>query len=367
MTKSANDRFSQRRDRLTKTLKKLGVQAFLVSHPVNVSYLTGFSGEDSYLVVSPEKSLLISDGRFTEQIEEECPGLDANIRRTGLTLPGAVGEFAKSSKIMSMAFESNAMTVAGWESLKESCSVEWLGHSGGVEALRMVKDSDEIRQIREAIHVAERAFGILKASLRNESDEKTLADQLDGWIRQLGGKRCAFPSIVAVGSRAALPHAVPTSRQFQEAEFVLVDWGAKGEFYNSDLTRILATRKTSRKLAKVYEVVLRAQRHAIECIRPGVTGDAVDAAARSVIEAAGYGKYFTHSLGHGLGMEVHEAPSLRRGSKTVLCPGMVVTVEPGIYIRGWGGVRIEDDVLVTRDGHEVLSSLPTELEASVIA
>lgn len=368
MTKHSTDRFFLRRDRLAKSLKKIGLHAFLVSSPVNVSYLTGFSGEDSYLLVGPERSLLISDSRFTEQIEEECAGLEAHIRRAGESLFDAVARFAHAAKYSAMGFESNAMTVAGWESLREKCgTVEWVGRSGRVEALRVIKDADEIRQIREAIAMAERAFGILKASLRDESDEKSLADQLDGWIRQSGGRGSAFPPIVAVGSRAALPHAVPTARRCHEAEFLLVDWGARGEFYNSDLTRILATRKTSRKLAKVHEIVLEAQRSAIECIRPGVTGEAVDAAARTVIEAAGFGKNFTHSLGHGLGMEVHEAPSLRRGSQTVLRPGMVVTVEPGIYLRGWGGVRIEDDVLVTREGNEVLSSVPRELDELVIA
>jgi Xaa-Pro aminopeptidase len=366
-TSGSASRFALRRDKLLHKANKLEVSGFLISHPINVSYLSGFSGEDSYLVVG-RKSVLISDSRFTVQIEEECPGLEVYIRKPGQSMVEAVENVITSSGLTKVAFENSSLSVAVWESLREKCpNVEWVSKGGCVETLRAVKDADEIRQIREAIQIAERSFGILKASMRQSDDEKGLADSLEGWIRQSGGRRCAFPSIVAVGPRAALPHAVPTQKRVDEADFVLIDWGAKGEFYNSDLTRILATRKISRKLAKVYDVVLNAQLRAIEAIKPGVTGGEVDAVARSVIAKAGFGRYFTHSLGHGIGMEVHEGPSLRHGSTTVLEPGMVVTVEPGIYLRDWGGVRLEDDVLVTKDGCEVLTSVPKHLEEMTAA
>jgi len=209
--------------------------------------------------------------------------------------------------------------------------------------------------------------------LQSDDSEKELSDALEMYVRRAGGRCTSFPTIVAVGSRAALPHCPPSSRRVHEAELLLVDWGASGRFYKSDLTRVLVPRKTSRlredvesKLLDVYNVVLRAQQAAIAAIRPGVKSCEIDAAARQVIAAAGYGEYFTHSVGHGLGMQVHELPSLRPGIDALLEAGMVVTVEPGVYLPGWGGVRIEDDVLITPDGCEVLTHLPKDLPAMLV-
>jgi Xaa-Pro aminopeptidase len=171
---------------------------------------------------------------------------------------------------------------------------------------------------------------------------------------------------VAVGPRAALPHATPTDRQIGSSDFVLIDWGADGGLYKSDLTRVLVTGRISPKLERIYRVVLKAQHKAIAGIRPGVAAEDVDRLAREVISQAGFGRYFGHGLGHGLGLDVHEAPRLGAKSRVVLKPGMVVTVEPGIYLPGWGGVRIEDDVLVTRTGHDVLTSVPKELEEAIV-
>ncbi len=186
-------------------------------------------------------------------------------------------------------------------------------------------------------------------------------------MRKLGGRSASFPSIVAVGDRSALPHYRPGSRAIGDAPFVLVDWGAVGNGYVSDLTRVLATGKIPPKLERIYRVVLNAQERAIEAIRPGRTCGEVDAAARAVIAKAGFGPKFGHGLGHGIGLEIHEAPRLSKGQKVKLKPGMVVTVEPGIYLPGFGGVRIEDDVLVTRNGCEVLTDLPKQWEDVVVA
>jgi Xaa-Pro aminopeptidase len=238
-----------------------------------------------------------------------------------------------------------------------------------VEQLRQCKDADEIAQIREAIRIAERAFSMFRAMLRPDDSEKELADALEMYVRRAGGTESSFPAIVAVGDRAALPHAPPTARRVEQDPLLLVDWGACGAFYKSDLTRVLWRRHNgaaSDKLERVFEVVLEAQRRAIAAVRPGVLGSDVDAAARSYIAEAGYGSYFTHGLGHGLGLQVHEAPGLRPTSTTVLQPGMVVTIEPGIYLPGWGGIRIEDDVVVTPDGVEVLTNCPRDFASSRI-
>jgi Xaa-Pro aminopeptidase len=200
-----------------------------------------------------------------------------------------------------------------------------------------------------------------------EMTELDVAAELEYQARRFGAKALSFPPIVAVGPRAALPHATPTLRRLSDSEFTLIDWGANSGLYMSDLTRIVVTGRISPKLRRIYSVVLKAQLAAIKAIRPGLTGEQVDSVARRIITRAGFGKAFGHGLGHGTGLEIHEAPRLAVGQKTKLRPGMIVTVEPGIYVPGWGGVRIEDDVLVTRTGHEVLSDVPKQLEDCVLA
>jgi Xaa-Pro aminopeptidase len=208
---------------------------------------------------------------------------------------------------------------------------------------------------------------MVRSELQEGATEKEVADQLEANLRRCGATGSSFPSIVAVGVRAALPHARPTATtRIGDDDFVLFDWGATGRPYKSDLTRVLVTGKVSPEFEKVYQTVLAAQERGIAAIRPGAKAQDVDAEARSVIEEAGFGRFFTHGLGHGIGMDVHEAPRLRKESETILEPGMIVTVEPGIYLPDWGGVRIEDDVLVTTEGCEVLSHLPKALDWVVL-
>ncbi len=355
-----------RRQQLARCLDEEGLDALLVSSPVNVTYLTGFSGDSSYLVLGRQGTVLVSDARFTEQIAAECPGLEAHIRPPVRPLYQATAEVLERLGCRTVGFESAHLSVADWQTLRDHAkTVDWKPGRDQVERLRAVKDPSEVAQLREAIDIAQRAFAVFRALLRPEDREKDLCDALDHYMRRAGGQGASFPSIVAVGDRAALPHAPPTDRAVAEADLLLVDWGASGRFYKSDLTRVLATRTISPKLEEVYRVVLTAQERAIGTIRPGVRGHEVDTVARSAIAEAGFGDYFGHGLGHGLGLEVHEAPALRPNADAVLQPGMVVTVEPGIYLPGWGGVRIEDDVLVTPDGCEVLTSVAKDL-ASVV-
>ncbi len=368
------DHPAARRQKLVARLHQQGVDAVLVSNPVNVSYLTGFSGESSFLVLGPGRALLVTDGRFTEQLASECPGLELCVRPTSQHLYQATGLALEKLGFRTVAFESAHLTVLDLELLRESCpTVEWKPVRDWVEALRAVKDPSELAAIREAIHFAERAYQAFRALLRPEDTEKDLADSLEFHIRRIGGRCTSFPSIVAVGGRSALPHAPPTSKRVREAGFLLVDWGASGTFYKSDLTRMLVPRSLGTtnghapdRLAEVFDIVLRAQQAAIRAVRPGARGKEIDAVARKIIDDAGHGPNFGHGLGHGVGMQVHEAPAIRPLSEAVLQPGMVVTIEPGIYLPGWGGVRIEDDILVTDDGFEVLTTLPRDLESSVV-
>jgi Xaa-Pro aminopeptidase len=357
----------KRRDRLRAGLKRLGADGLLVTNFVNVTYLTGFTGDDSFLLVRPKGELLISDGRYVTQLGEECPNLELHVRPPAVSMLQAVAKVLRSAKIKRLAIEGDSISVSLRDCIAEKLpKLELVATSALVETLREIKDREEIAQLRDAIGYAQTAFEAIRGALRPQQSEKEIADQLDYQIRLAGAKASAFPTILAVGPRAALPHATPTDKRVLEGDFVLIDWGASGRLYRSDLTRVLVTGKISSKLARIYRAVLSAQTQAIAAIGPGVAARDVDAVARSVIAEAGFGRRFNHGLGHGLGLEVHESPRLAANSPTVLRPGMVVTVEPGIYLPGWGGVRIEDDVLVTRTGHEVLSNAPKQLEEMIV-
>lgn len=365
---------AQRRERLIRQLADEGIDALMIGNPVNVTYLTGFTGDSTVLLLHRDGLVLVSDSRYTGQLAEECPGLSVHIRPATQKLPQAVAEVLKGFGIRSVGFESGAVTVAEFEQLRQLApSLDWKGETDRVERLRTVKDDSELVEIRKAIDVAERVFLAFRSLLRPEDTEKDLCDALEHYARRAGGSGTAFPPIVAVGERAALPHAPPTGRTVASGEWLLVDWGVTAPLYKSDLTRVLISRKTSlfsrtasaatAKFHEVYAVVLRAQETALRAVRPGVSTSTIDAAARAVIAEAGYGDYFGHGLGHGLGLQIHEPPWLRPNVDTPLEVGMVFTIEPGIYLPDLGGVRIEDDVLVTPDGVERLTHLPRDLEA----
>jgi Xaa-Pro aminopeptidase len=358
----------ERRLRLADALNAEGLDGLLVSAGSNVGYLTGFTGDDSVLLIASDHAVVISDGRYTLQLEQECPDLEAEIRPIGTPMPVAIGELARKLGIRRLGIESNATTVADFETLKGVAGgIELLPTRGLVEGLRMTKDAGEIAAIREAVRMAEAAFLEFRSWLRPGVTEKEAADRMESALRACGASAASFPPIVAAGPSSALPHARPSQGQrIEDDSFVLIDWGATGRTYKSDLTRVLTTGKVTPEFERAYEAVLEAQRRAIAAIRPGVEARVVDAAARSVLEVAGFGPHFNHSVGHGIGRDLHEAPFLRGVIETPLSPGMVVTVEPGVYFPEWGGIRIEDDVLVTETGCEVLSSLPKSLDSTAL-
>jgi Xaa-Pro aminopeptidase len=361
------DRHAQRRDKLRSLIRQAGADAILVTGEINVTYLTGFTGDSSYLLLAGQREIVLSDARYEQDLQQECPGLDLEIRRPPVKMTEWVERVVGKAKPKKLAIEADSLTVGQFDQFaKVLPAVELLKTSGLVEQLREIKDKDEIEEIRQSIHLAERAFAALRAGLRLDQTEREIAHNLEHQIRLLGGRGCAFPPIVAVGPQAALPHARPGWRRIEESPFVLVDWGAVGRLYHSDLTRVLVTGKISPKLQAIYEVVLRAQQAAIDQIGPNRVMEDVDAAARRVIEEAGYGPKFGHGLGHGIGLQIHEAPRLAQNEKRPLKPGMVVTVEPGIYLPEWGGVRIEDDVLVTRSGSEVLTHVAKNFAECVV-
>jgi Xaa-Pro aminopeptidase len=360
--------FLVRRKKLRTLVKEAKADALLVTSFTNVTYLTGFTGDDSYLLVTTDGEILITDPRYTTQLEEECPGLRLEVREPGVTMLAGTTKAISAAKLQRLGIEGNSATVSLRESLaKELPKIELVTTENLVEQLRIVKDSSEVNATRVACSQARRAYDVVRASLTTNMTELEVAAELEYQARRFGAKALSFPPIVAVGPRAALPHARPTNRKLSESDFTLIDWGVNSGLYMSDLTRVIVTGKISPKLRKVYGVVLKAQLAAIDAIRPGKTCEEIDAVARRIITRAGFGKAFGHGLGHGTGLEIHEAPRLAVGQKVELRPGMIVTVEPGIYFPGWGGVRIEDDLLVTRTGHEVLSDVPKQLEACVLA
>jgi Xaa-Pro aminopeptidase len=360
------ERAATRREALWSSLATEGIDAFLVSSETNVRYLTGFTGEATTLVLTATRTSAVSDGRYQARLEQECPGLDVVIRPVGRLMLPAVAELLGKLGVHALGIEADTMTLGEFEHLRGLLpTLDVKPIRGKVEALRAIKDDEEVAAIRQAIDQAERAFAMLRAGMRRGESEKDAADLLEGYLRRCGATAASFPPIVAVGRNAAWPHYRPSSAtRIGEDDTVLVDWGACNGMYKSDLTRVLVTGKVTPTFEQVYSAVLAAQERAIAAIRPGVLVRDVDAEARSMLEASGFGRFFTHGLGHGLGLDIHEAPMLRKESNAVLRPGMIVTVEPGVYLPEWGGVRIEDDVLVTPEGAEVLTHVPKALDSA---
>lgn len=358
----------QRRiENLQRRLHSEELPALLVTDVFNVTYLTGFTGDSSWLLVMQDRVILLSDTRYSEQLSEECPGLAVEIRSASQTTLGMALEIVTPLQISRLGIEAASISRALSDQLQDGLKTTALvSTSGWVEQFRAVKDATEIASIRRSIAVNEEAFLAVLSRIHGSMTEREIAFDLENEIRRLGGDRCAFPPIVGVGERAALPHGRPTSKRIGESPFVLIDWGASVGGYASDLTRVVVTGKPPAKLVEIYDIVLRAQIAAIDCIRPGAEFRTVDQAARQLIADAGFGDCFGHGLGHGFGLQIHEIPFINPTRAGVLEAGMVVTVEPGIYLPGVAGVRIEDDVLVTPDGCERLSRLPREFEAASV-
>lgn len=360
-----------RRERLRKAMDEARLDGFLIVDPLNVSYLTGFRGDDSYLWIGDVGAVLLSDSRFEEQIKEEAPDLDALIRRSGETtlglLEGAVANPAYSSRRPKrVGVEAESTTVSLFNSLREAFpDVEFAPRNAEVERLREIKDAAEIAAIRAAIDVTIDGFQALKSAILPDATEVDLRDELEYRMRKAGGDDVAFPTIVAFDERAALPHAIPgRGRRVGGSSLILIDWGAKKDAYVGDLTRTFRTERGlnaaagsvfERKFREVYDVVLAARDAAIAAMTPGVRCNEIDRIARQTIADAGFGDFFGHGLGHGIGRFVHDFGGLNPRSERQLEPGMALTVEPGIYLHGWGGIRVEDDVLVLENGVEVLS------------
>ncbi len=345
-----------------------GLAAFLSVHPANVRYLTGFTGSSGFLLVGTDGAGLVTDFRYREQASEEVPdGLPVWIHGDGwreevaARLPSVIGDSAPGDS-RAVGFESDRMTVRDRERLEEAApDARWSGVSGLVEDLRARKSDDEVERIRRAARLGDRVLETFLEEVAEGATETELAAELDYRLRLAGSEGVAFDTIVAGGPRSALPHARPSRRTLGEGDLLLVDFGARAEGYCSDMTRVFCLGPPEEWQRSLHRSVLRAQRAALDRVEPGVEAAAVDAAAREALEADGLADHFGHSAGHGIGLEVHEGPAVSRRSDDRLQEGHVITVEPGAYLEGRGGVRIEDDVVVRAGGAEVLTGFPREL------
>ncbi len=350
-----------------KRLQTTSADALLISHPPDIRYLTGFAGDDSWAVIKTTGHTvrIITDSRFELQVQRESPHTRVILRQSDL---GSVLEkLMDRLDINKLAIQVEHTTIGQRKRLQKKLGARrLLDLDDSIVRIRSVKDAREIKLIRKALDIQEQAFCELLTWLKPGRTERAAAAYLEYTMQRLGADGPSFPTIIAADANAALPHAVPGQKKIGNRSMVLVDWGARYAGYCSDLTRIIAFGPMKRKLAEVYQVVLDAQMTAIRAVRPGRRLDEIDAVARKVISRAGYGEYFGHSLGHGLGLEIHELPVLSSRSRGELEPGQVVTVEPGIYLPGVGGVRIEDDVLVSDKGCTILSHLPKTLESAII-
>lgn len=345
--------------RLLEYFDEGGFDAFYVTDPANRFYLSGFSGTTGALLLSREQYCLLTDFRYTGQASSESP--DYKIIEVPGSYNGIIAEILKDNSLFRLGCEGDHLTYNQFSDLKKMLpGIELRPGSETVEQLRICKDDSEIRHIEEAAYLADQSFTRVLAAVKAGVTEREIALQLEYFMRQSGADGVAFKIIVASGSRSALPHGVASMKTIQSGDLVTFDFGAVYRGYNSDITRTVVVGRLEPRQREIYEIVLEAQMSAISAIKAGVRAAAVDRAARGVIEKKGYGRYFGHSTGHGLGLNIHENPRLSAKDETILRPGMVVTVEPGIYLPGWGGVRIEDTVVVEDNGCRILTRSPKE-------
>jgi Xaa-Pro aminopeptidase len=338
------------------------LDGLLVSSLANVRYLSGFSGTSALLFVTPRETLLITDFRYQTQAAEEAGDLARIVIEPQSLWTGLWQNVAQMASLEVAGFESANLVHRDFQRLLEAgARYQWRPTVDLVEALRERKDECELAHIRDAVATAERALELTVPQVRAGMTELEVAGVLESALRKAGSDGFPFPSIVASGPNAALPHARPTARRLGEGDFLLLDFGARVGGYCSDVTRTFVVGHATPEQREVYEVVRLANERAVRAVRPGMSGRDADGIARGYIQDRGFGELFGHSLGHGIGLEVHEAPRLAKTAESPLVEGAVVTVEPGIYRPGWGGVRIEDDVHLGAGGTQVLTRFTREL------
>jgi len=349
---------NNRVDKLKDYIYKKDLDGVLIQNPFNRRYLSGFTGSFGFVVITKDKNIFVTDFRYIEQASNQCIDYDIVKHTDNNTIYDIINKL----EIKRLGFEEEFITYQQYKELNNRLnSIQLVELEGIINKHRRIKSEDEIIQIRRAAEIADKTFAHICEILKPGVSEEEISLEIEYFMKKQGASGTSFDSIVASGIRSSLPHGRATDKIIEEGDFVTLDFGCIYNGYCSDMTRTIVIGKASEKQREIYDIVLKAQTEALKYIKPGIMGFEVDKVARNIIKEKGYGDYFGHGLGHGVGMEVHEEPRLSPLGKDPLESSMVVTDEPGIYIPDFGGVRIEDLVVVTEDGCEILSKSPKEL------
>lgn len=340
-------------------IKAQNIDGLIISKQHNWQYLSGFSGSNAFLLLTDKENYLITDFRYFQQATEETT--DFRIIKPTVLVEDALIEQVISLGLKRVGFEDD-ITYFNFQTYSKKLSgVELVPLHEAVEKIRWIKDVTEIEAIRKAAEIADLAFDHILGIIQPGKRESDIAAELEFFMKKNGSQKPAFETIIASGARAAMPHGTASDKLLAKGDLVILDFGAVFDGYHSDMTRTVVLGSPDQQQRDIYDLVLKAQKTAVEAVKAGVKCSAVDLVARDMIAVAGYGANFGHGLGHSVGLEIHEKPSFTPRDDTVLEPGMVLTVEPGVYLNNWGGVRIEDLVVVTSTGYEILSKSPQKM------
>jgi len=351
-----------RLEKLRKVLHNQALGAILITRPENQRYLSGFTGGEAALLITAHESLLLTDFRYYEQVAEEAP--DFQLVKVEDKVSQVLKQLLKTRDVKALGFESTHVPFEQYQDWKRATrGIKWVPTQDTIESLRLIKDEGELTAMKKAVAISDAACDHIREFIQAGMTEKEVAWELESYMRTHGAEALAFGLIVGSGPNGAKPHAVLQDRPIQKGEPIVLDLGARVDGYNSDVTRTICIGRPDKQLREIYDIVLRAQLAAEEGAKSGMTGQEIDALARKVIVDAGHVDHFGHGLGHGVGLAVHEGPRASPVNTTTFEPGMLCTIEPGIYLPGWGGVRIEDIALFTRNGTKVLTQTRKELQA----
>lgn len=348
-------------EKLRKGMQQRGLDALLVTSPYNLRYVSNFTGTTGLSVITLTTAFFITDFRYTEQVAEQAKGFTV-VQNHG-PIYDEVVKIVTEQKVEALGFEQDFVTFSIFDMLEEIIpeTTDLVPVSGLIEGLREVKEPEEIETIKRACQISDAAFDYILGVIKPGMSEIEVANLLDFHMRSLGATGVSFDTIVASGIRSAMPHGVASQKLIEKGDFITLDFGCYYNGYVSDMTRTFAVGEPIAKLKEIYQVTLEAQLRVIDAAKPGISGIELDAVARDYITSKGYGEAFGHSTGHGIGLEIHEGPNVSKLAEKAFVPGNVITDEPGIYIPGIGGVRIEDDLLITVGGNEILVHSPKEL------
>lgn len=361
MLKNTKERrmYMSRLQKVRTKLNELKVEALLVTEPKNLRYLANFTGSAGVALVTADDAYFITDFRYTEQAAEQAKDYTLKIHQKGTFVE--VNEIMKEHKIQTLAIEANQMNVTDYLMIKEHFEVKLVETQGLVEEIREIKEEEELELIKAACEITDQAFEYILTFVKPGLTELAVANELEAFLKGKGATAMSFDTIVASGIRSAMPHGVASDKVIEDGDIITLDFGCYYKGYSSDLTRTFAVGSIDPKLKEIYNIVLEAHERVIQGTKAGMTGKEIDALARDYITEKGYGDYFGHSTGHGLGLDVHELPSISTKNDTPVQENMVITNEPGIYVAGLGGVRIENDLVIKADGVESLNRSSKEL------